>query len=350
MGGTCGCFSFLEDASKAKVEGKSVPPPAATSSSGKTDTEVAGLTKEVASSDLEDVTSWQAGKEGVTDISPSMDGGLLLREPSKLPKDATAPADGAQVTLNLEILELPSKVAIFSCRSFKTQPGSGDLRLPEELELIIPSVKPGGIFLAHCPKFGVFGPLPEMGMWQSLASCLNKEVLIKIEILEVQDLCLATLEGHERLDYAKGRKDAGGRYFKRAKYESALERYSLASEMLQHRDDIKDNTLWTQAQEVKSACELNAAACLLKMEKWRDAEAVCNAILRANPSNEKALFRRGKALLSLGDGDRAEKDLKKILEVNPNNAEAKQLLQQAKKESKGTQRERNVYAKMLQSD
>ena len=350
MGGTCGCFSFLEDASKAKVEGKSVAPPmAATSSSGKTDTEVAGLTKEVASSDLEDVTSW-AGKEGVTDISPSMDGGLLLRKPSKLPKDATAPADGAQVTLDLEVLELPSKVAIFSCRSFKTQPGSGDLRLPEELELIIPSVQPGGVFLAHCPKFGVFGPLPEMGMWQSLASCLNKEVLIKIEILEVQDLCLATLEGHDRLDYAKGRKDAGGRYFKRAKYESALERYSLASEMLQHRDDIKDNTLWTQAQEVKSACELNAAACLLKMEKWREAEAVCNAILRANPSNEKALFRRGKALLSLGDGDRAEKDLKKILEVNPNNAEAKQLLQQAKKESKGTQRERNVYAKMLQSD
>ena len=33
---------------------------------------------------------------------------------------------------------------------------------------------------------------------------LSKEVLIKLEILEVQDLCLATLEGHERLDYAKG--------------------------------------------------------------------------------------------------------------------------------------------------
>lgn len=30
---------------------------------------------------------------------------------------------------------------------------------------------------------------------------------------------------------------------------------------------------------------------------------------------KQALFRRGKALLSLGDGDRAEKDLKKILEV-----------------------------------
>ena len=58
----------------------------------------------------------------------------------------------------------------------------------------------------------------------------------------------------------------------------------------------------------------------------------------------QALFRRGKALLALGDGDRAEKDLKKVLEarfpcdlstkkavfqVNPGNLEAKQALQQA---------------------
>ena len=82
-----------------------------------------------------------------------------------------------------------------------------------------------------------------------------------------QDLCLATLEGHERLEYAKGlsaigrermhrirnhwepgsfcipvlgRKDAGSKFFKRDKFESALERYSLAAEMLGHRDDIKD--------------------------------------------------------------------------------------------------------------
>lgn len=27
---------------------------------------------------------------------------------------------------------------------------------------------------------------------------------MKVELLEAQDLCLATLEGHERLEYAKG--------------------------------------------------------------------------------------------------------------------------------------------------
>lgn len=300
-----------------------------------------------------DVAQWQVGKQGVSDISPSSDQRLLLRAPeSGVSKDATVPADGAEVTLNLEIFELSAAAPAqrFSARGLRAQAGSGHVQLPEELELIIPCVKRGGVFLAHSKKFGEFGPLPETGMWQSLSTCVDKEVLMKVELLEAQDLCLATLEGHERLEYAKGRKDAAAGYFKRGKYEAALERYSLAAEMLQDRADIKDTSLYSQAKEVRSACELNAAACLLKLEKWRDVEAVCNAILRTNPVNEKALFRRGKALLALGHGDRAEKDLKQVLEVNPNNTEAQKLLQQAKKESKGTQRERNVYAKMLQAD
>lgn len=49
---------------------------------------------------------------GVTDISPSMDGGLLLRKPSKLPKDATAPADGAQVQ-NHDISSVVGGVVIY---------------------------------------------------------------------------------------------------------------------------------------------------------------------------------------------------------------------------------------------
>ena len=41
------------------------------------------------------------------------------------------------------------------------------------------------------------------------AAGVDKELLMKVELLEAQDLCLATLEGHERLDYAKGTGDTG---------------------------------------------------------------------------------------------------------------------------------------------
>eukprot|EP00913_Durusdinium_trenchii_P021754 g20439.t2 len=463
---------------------------------GLTAMEAAALPK-ISRFNTQELSSIAQAMQRVTDLSPNVPGRLLLRSP-EVPKEATAPADGAEVTFNIEVFDLSARTrgpAALSCQSLRAQLGSGEVRLPEELEIIIPCLKPGGVFTAFCRSFGELGALPETGLWQSLSSCasdcrslcrssvvpptrswspvrnrrgsftrrlqeaapslqlrpevqvklqltcgssgcapchydtsetapgrqvtwllsmppgpaldalkaaqeeeitslesdetfgemlpdlreaaldaiasnrkrkssgMGKEVLMKLELLEAQDLCLATLEGHERLEYAKGRKDAGGRYFKRGWCNDktlqvtpsvpcclAPRRYSLTAEMLTHRDDIKDNSLWSQAQEVKSACELNAAACLLKLEKWRDVEAVCNAILRTNPANEKALFRRGKALLALGEADRAEKDLKKVLEVNAGNSEAKHLLQQARKESKGTKRERNVYAAMLQSE
>ena len=56
------------------------------------------------------VAHWQS--VGVIDISPSADGGLLLREPSKLPKDATAPADGAQVQ-NHDVSSVVGGVVIY---------------------------------------------------------------------------------------------------------------------------------------------------------------------------------------------------------------------------------------------
>ncbi|CAJ1348759.1 unnamed protein product [Effrenium voratum] len=349
--GNCGCFSFLKEL-PSPPQDKPKLPDLAGSSPPKEPRDASGKgTEKPSEAEAEgpgdDFSQWQPGKHGVADISPNQDGRLLIREPPKLPKDAAAVPDGAEVCLNLEILAGGKRM--MRCEALRTSAGSGDLNLPEELELVIPCLKPGGVFTALCRPFGL-GELPATGLWQSLVACYGKEAVLKLELLEVQDLCLATLEGHERLDYAKGRKEAAGRFFKRQRFEAALERYSLAAEMLTQRDDIKDNALYSQAQEVKSLCELNAAACLLKLEKWRDAEAVCNAILRANPANEKALFRRGKALLALGDSARASADLRKVLEVNPNNSEAKQLLQQAKKESKGTARERNVYAKMLQSD
>ena len=64
--------------------------------------------------------------------------------------------------------------------------------------------------------------------------------------------------------------------------------------MLSHRDDIKSTALYSEASEVRRACELNAAACLLKLERWREAQQVCDAILRLNPANEKASFYRSR--------------------------------------------------------
>lgn len=366
MGTACGCFAGLTGEAQApdrrrpeqspavgssSSAGKQTPPVEDNQSTHPTTSTPAFDEKGYDKDLLVDVRIWKSGSGGVIDISPDGSSRVLLQPPGQIDKEASAPADGAEVGIDVEVLEIvgPSLETRFSCRGLRTASGSGDVRLPEELELAIPHLKkPAGTFIVFCRSFCEYGALPETGLWQALAPCRGKEVILKLQLVEVQDLCLATLEGHERLEYAKGRKDAGSKFFKRDKFESALERYSLAAEMLGHRDDIKDNALWAQAQDVRVLCELNAAACLLKLEKWREAEAVCNAILRASPDNEKALFRRAKALLASGDAARAEVDLRRVLEANSGNAEAKQLLQKARQQGKGTEKERKVYAKMLQ--
>ena len=78
-------------------------------------------------------------------------------------------------------------------------------------------MKPGGTFLASC----LLGAPPDA--WRCLSHCVGRRVLIRVELLAAQELHVATLEGHERLAYAVGRKEAAGSYFKRKRYAEALE-------------------------------------------------------------------------------------------------------------------------------
>lgn len=290
------------------------------------------------------------------DISFDQDGSILFRESSGAPEKAATPSDGAHVTVDLEIFLAVKEDGyvyvqggwLLSIKDLQLQVGTGLPCMPEELELAIPKLKLGVASQVLCTSFGTgSGTFPEDADWQEFVKHRGKELLMKLTLKEAEDLHVATLPSIDRLKYASGRKDAGSNYYKRDRFLAALERYSLAAEMLNYIDDIKESTLNIEATQVRITCELNAAMCLLKLGKWREAEGVCSVILRARPDNEKALFRRARALLEIGEGARAEMDLKKVLEVNPENTEAKALLARAKREAKGSTREKKVYAKML---
>ena len=53
---------------------------------------------------------------------------------------------------------------------------------------------------------------------------------------------------------------------------------------------------------LSSALTSNQAACLLKLGQWKEAEKRASSALVAEPSNSKAVYRRGLARLRLGDG------------------------------------------------
>eukprot|EP00747_Dinoflagellata_sp_TGD_P058025 gnl/TRDRNA2_/TRDRNA2_150926_c0_seq2.p1 gnl/TRDRNA2_/TRDRNA2_150926_c0~~gnl/TRDRNA2_/TRDRNA2_150926_c0_seq2.p1 ORF type:complete len:477 (+),score=105.95 gnl/TRDRNA2_/TRDRNA2_150926_c0_seq2:62-1432(+) len=152
-----------------------------------------------------------------------------------------------------------------------------------------------------------------------------------------------------RVTYASGRKDAAAKYFKAERFHSALQRYKMVQEVLQYIEDMKymPDKL-KEVETLKRAAKQNEAMCYLKLGDTTEAVRTCNELLVDDPRNEKALYRRASAYLKKGDYSAADADLKRCIEVNPSNQDARKLLQQCRSEVKRTSnKEKKMYSKML---
>ncbi|RXW14140.1 hypothetical protein EST38_g11716, partial [Candolleomyces aberdarensis] len=64
---------------------------------------------------------------------------------------------------------------------------------------------------------------------------------------------------------------------------------------------------------------LNRSAAYLKLGKFKDAQRDCTTVLKLNPKNAKAYFRRGQAWQGLDDLDKAHGDFWEAHQIEPNN-------------------------------
>ena len=70
---------------------------------------------------------------------------------------------------------------------------------------------------------------------------------------------------------------------------------------------------------------LNLAACCLKTQKWDRVVKECGEVLKLDPNNAKAYYRRGCAHME-GDIDLSKADLEKAAELDPGNKGVKKEL------------------------
>lgn len=70
---------------------------------------------------------------------------------------------------------------------------------------------------------------------------------------------------------------------------------------------------------LKITCNLNIAACKLKLKDYKEAERLCTEVLEIDSKNVKALYRRAQAYIHLVELDLAEVDIKKAIEIDPDN-------------------------------
>lgn len=149
----------------------------------------------------------------------------------------------------------------------------------------------------------------------------------------------------ERLEAAERRRIEGNDLFKDADAAAAATVYRMALMFLD--EDLLmqlEGPHLTKANNVKLPLHLNLAACDLQLEDWASAVENCDEVLREQPDNAKAIFRRGRARLALGMTDAAEEDLLRASALAPNDAAIRrQLLALKKERSEERQAQRQIF-------
>lgn len=191
----------------------------------------------------------------------------------------------------------------------------------EGLDRAVLNMKKGEVALLTVDPEYAFG---SSGSQQELATVPpNSTVYYEVELVSfVKDKESWDMNTEEKIDAAGKKKDEGNALFKAGKYTRASKRYEKAAKFIEYDTSFSEEEK-KQSKALKISCNLNNAACKLKLKDYKQAEKLCTKVLELESTNVKALYRRAQAYMNMADLDLAEFDIKKALEIDPNNREVK---------------------------
>mmetsp|Transcript_145378 Transcript_145378/g.279022 ORF Transcript_145378/g.279022 Transcript_145378/m.279022 type:complete len:679 (-) Transcript_145378:39-2075(-) len=220
--------------------------------------------------------------------------------------------------------------------------GNGDVC--DALESAVREMKKGERALVTC-TVPVKCLEPRLGLSEVMAD----KVVFDLEMLDFdKDKEMWAMSNEEKVGLGMLRKQMGGELFKSKRFELALEKYNKCMEIINQADSKKDRPeLAARGAQLKQLALLNKAACYLQLNDPTNALSTCNMVLKEDRNNVKALFRRAKAHFSRGEHADALRDLERVIELDPENTEAKSLVPQVRRAQKVADKETmGTYAKM----
>ncbi|KAL8261981.1 hypothetical protein R6Q59_026030 [Mikania micrantha] len=221
------------------------------------------------------------------------------------------------------------------------------------LDRAVVTMKKGEVaLLTIAPEyaFGSTGSEQELAMVPPNATVTYEIELVSF-VKEKESWDMNTTQ--EKIEAAGKKKEEGNALFKAGKYKKAVKRYEKAAKYIEYDTNFEEEEK-KQAKALKITCNLNNAACQLKLKEYKQAEKLCTKVLELESTNVKALYRRAQAYINVADLDLAELDIKKALEIDPNNKDVKleyKVLKEKIKEynKKDAKFYGNMFAKMNKS-
>ncbi|GLU10227.1 hypothetical protein SLE2022_270470 [Rubroshorea leprosula] len=260
------------------------------------------------------------------------------------------PSDGTMVQVKL-IGKLHDGT-IFVKKGYEEEPF--EFKIDEEqvidgLDRSVKSVKKGEVALITIQPEYAFGTTESQ---QELAVVpANSTVYYEVEMVSfVKEKESWELNSQEKIEAAGKKKEGGNVLFKTGKYKRASKRYEKAVNFMDYDSTFSDEEK-QQAKLLKVTCNLNNAACKLKLKDYKQAEELCTKVLELDSKNVKALYRRAQAYIHLADFEVAEVDIKRALEIDPDNRDVRaeyKLLKEKVREynKKDAQFYGSIFAKM----
>lgn len=292
-----------------------------------------------------ELVSWKT----VTDVTKDK---KVLKKVLKEGEGYERPNEGAVVQV-----KLTGKLydgTIFVKKGYGEEPPF-EFKIDEEhvidgLDRAVKNMKKGEVALITIHPEYAFGAT---GSQQELATIPpNSTVYYEVELISfVKEKESWEMNTPEKIEAAGKKKEEGNALFKAGKYERASKRYEKAVKYIEYDSSFSEEEK-QQTKVLKVTCNLNNAACKLKLKDYRQAEKLCSKVLELESRNVKALYRRAQAYIQLVDLDLAEQDIKKALEIDPDNREVKmeyKMLKEKVREynKKDAQFYGSIFSKMM---
>ncbi|XP_057437886.1 70 kDa peptidyl-prolyl isomerase-like [Lotus japonicus] len=177
----------------------------------------------------------------------------------------------------------------------------------------------------------------------------NKVLYYEVELVDfIKEKPFWKLDTQEKIEACERKKHDGNLLFKAENFRRAYHKYDKAVKYIEFDHSFNEDEK-RHANSLRLSCNLNKAACKLKLGEYTEASRLCSKVLEQDPLNVKALYRRCQAYLKTSDLKKAEADIKRALILDPNSRDLKLEYKELKlKQKEYTRCEADIFSKCFQ--